>query len=606
MWREAIKIVTPPPRYSVSEWAENFRYLSREYSAQPGRYSLDNVPYAREPMDAANDPKVRSVCLMWASQTTKTTLLENILGYFIAAEPSPILLVQPSVEMAQAWSKERFNATCRDTPALRELVTEQKSRTSENTIQLKTFPGGNLAIIGSNAPAGLAGRPRRVVLLDEVDRYPASAGSEGDPVALAIRRTESFWNSVVYLTSTPTNKGTSRIENEYEQTDRRMWFVKCHKCKHEQTLKWSNVLWEKDKPETAYYKCGECDCHWSDEDRVQAIRGGKWIATEAFHGKRGYFLNGIYSPFKSKRGFVSRLHQMAQEFLEAKKGGDEQLKTWTNTFLAETWKEAAETLDMAKIIGRAEDYSPDRLPDKVVFISGGADVQQDRIEMEIIGLGADDETWGIEVVKVYGDTERNETWKKFADALGQRFKRVDGVELKLSAVAIDFHYKPGIVKLFAKTHGTQCVVVPVIGIGSTQPQLTQRRTTQEGFTYNSVATDQAKDVIFMRLKIEDDGARKIHIPNGYGYDDSWFRQLTCERVVTRHVKGFPRRTYEKTSGVRNEAIDMRVYHLALVEILRPDIGEIKKALRPAEKDKDKEPLPNQTPRRTGAWATGWR
>ena len=604
MWREAIKIVSPPPRYTVATWAENFRYLSREYSAQPGRYSLATVPYAREPMDAANDPTVRSVCLMWASQTTKTTLLENILGYFIAAEPSPILLVQPSVEMAQAWSKERFNATCRDTPALRELVTEQKSRTAENTIQLKTFPGGNLAIIGSNAPSGLAGRPRRVVLLDEVDRYPASAGSEGDPVSLAIRRTESFWNSVVYLTSTPTNKGTSRIENEYEQTDKRMWFVKCHKCDHEQTLKWSHVRWDEGKPETALYMCESCEAHWSDEDRVRALRGGKWIATAPFSGKRGYFLNGICSPFKSKRGFTSRLHQMAQEFLEAKTGGAEQLKTWTNTFLAETWQDAGETIEPTALTARCEDYAPDRLPDKVVFVAAGADVQKDRIEMEIVGLGKDEESWGVEVVKTYGDTEKPDTWKRFANELTRRFKRQDGVELRLTACAIDFHFKPAIVKHFAKTHGTPCIVVPVIGIGSTQPALTQRRTTQEDFRYNSVATDQAKDILYSRLRIDESGSRFMHFPRGFGYDDGWFRQLTCERVVTKYLRGFPKRTYEKASGARNEALDIRVYWLALVDILRPDIGALEAAIK-LKPDEKKEEMPAM-PTRRGSWSTGWR
>lgn len=600
----ALSALQPPPRFTVSEWAERFRYLSREYSAQPGRYSLDIVPYAREPMDAANDPAVREVVLMWASQTTKTTLLENVLGYFIAAEPSPILLVQPSVEMAQAWSKERFNATCRDTPVLRELVTDQKSRTSENTIQLKTFPGGNLAIIGSNAPSGLAGRPRRVVLLDEVDRYPASAGTEGDPVALAVRRTESFWNSVVYLTSTPTNKGTSRIEAEYEQTDKRQWFVPCSQCGASQTLKWSQVQWDADKPDTARYVCEACETHWADEDRVKAIRRGEWRATAKFEGKRGYYINGIYSPFKSKRGFVSRLHQMATEFLEAKRGGTEQLKTWTNTFLAETWQDAAETVDPTALTERCEAYTPSTLPDEIVFVAGGADVQKDRIELEIVGLGVEDESWGIEVVKVYGDTEKPDTWQRLGNELKRRFTRKDKTELRLSALAIDFHFRPSVVKAFCKAHGTDCLIFPVIGIGSAQPALTQRRTTQEGFHYNSVATDQAKDVIYGRMRLDERGPRYMHFPVGFGYDDAWFRQLTCERVVTKYTKGFPKRVYEKANGARNEALDMRVYWLALLDILQPDVGKLAAKLLESKN----KPKPDEPPldRRREGWATGWR
>lgn len=540
---------------------------------------------------------------MWASQTTKTTLLENVLGYFVAAEPSPILLVQPSVEMAQAWSKERFNATCRDTPVLRELVTEQKSRDSGNTIQLKTFPGGNLAIIGSNAPSGLAGRPRRVVLLDEVDRYPASAGTEGDPVALAVRRTESFWNSVIYLTSTPTNKHTSRIEKAFEETDKRKWFVPCPACEHWQPLAWAQVQWDKDKPETARYVCEKCEARWTDAQRVAAIKSGQWRATAPFNGKRGYFLNGIYSPFKAKRGFASRLHQMAQEFLEAKHGGTEQLKTWTNTFLAETWEDAAEVIEPTALFNRCEEYTPETLPNTIAFIGGGADVQKDRIELELVGLGDDDETWGVNVVILSGDTERPEVWALLGNELKRKFKRADGVEVPISAIAIDFHFRPDVVKRFAWSHGTGCMVVPVIGIGSAQPALTQHRTTQAGFRYNSVATDQAKDIVYSRLRLDERGPRFMHFPRGFGYDDQWFRQLTCERPVIKYNKGFPKRVYEKASGARNEALDMRVYWLALVDILRPNVGVLRAKLKQAEKPKD-EPK-QRLPQRTG-WATGWK
>lgn len=556
-------------------------------------------------MDCANNSDVREVVLMWASQTTKTTLLENVLGYFVAAEPSPILLVQPSVEMAQAWSKERFNATCRDTPILRDLVTEQKSRTSENTIQLKTFPGGNLAIVGSNAPSGLAGRPRRVVLLDEVDRYPASAGSEGDPVALAIRRTESFWNSVIYLTSTPTLKGASRIEKAYEQTDKRNWFIPCLKCGTHQVLRWSNVRWEKQREHEAYYICDHCETRWNDAYRVDGIKKGHWQATAPFGGKRGYHLNGIYSPFAAKRGFASRLHQMVVDFLEAKAGGAEQLKTWTNTFLAETWQEEAEILEASSVVGRCENYTPQSLPAQVAFVGGGADVQKDRIELDIVGLGLNDETWGVEHLIVYGDTERDDTWKRFGSELGRRFKRIDGVELRLSAIAIDFHFKPEMVKSFCRNHGTQCQVFPVIGMAQSQPAIVQPRTVaKDGFRYNGVSTDQAKDIIYSRMRIDGAGPRYMHFPIGFGYDDKYFQELTSERVVTKYTKGFPKRTYEKTAGQRNEALDMRVYFLALVDILQPNIGQLQEQLKRKPETKPEEHQPQ--PRRGGGWATGWK
>ncbi len=615
----------PPPRYSVSEWAEKFRYLSREYAALPGRYSLTMVPYAKEPMDCANDPTVRLVALMWAAQTTKTTGLENVMGYFIVADPCPILMVQPNVEMAQSWSKERLNATVRDTPVLREVISDQRSRDSGNTIQLKTFPGGNLAIIGANAPAGLAGRPRRVVLLDEVDRFPASAGTEGDPVALAIRRTESFWNSVIYLTSTPTTKGSSRIENEYEQTDKRKWFVPCPKCDVKQTLVWGQVQWDEGKPETARYVCISCNHHWTDADRVKAIRSGEWQPTAPFNGKRGYFLNGIYSPFKAKRGFKSRLHQMATDFLEAKQGGIEQFKAWTNTFLAETWEEASDKLDAGSLSGRSEDYGPDRIPPEAIVLVAGVDVQKNRLEVEIVGVGLGDETWGIEAMgeaaknSIYGDTEQDEVWAELAELLKSKYTREDGVELTIYATAIDTRHKPKKVREFVRLCGIPRVYA-VYGANSEAPLLvTKRYDKRTGTVAYAVNTKQAKDTLFARLRIEEPGPGYCHFPKGNGYGEEYFQQLTAEVLKTKLIHGFAKPFYEKIRE-RNEALDRRVYTLAALDIRRPNLSAIAKRLRPdapaPEAPKEyilttpqlataPKPKPIKLPRMGGGFVKGW-
>lgn len=540
---------------------------------------------------------------MWASQTTKSTVLENVCGYFIAADASPILLVQPTVEMAQAWSKERFVPTIRDTPVLRELITDAKSRDASNTIQLKTFPGGNLAIIGANAPTGLAARSRRVVLLDEVDRFPASAGTEGDPVALAIKRTESFWNGVVYLTSTPTIKHSSRIESEFKETDQRKWFVPCHACLQFQPLEWAGVVWPEGQPEEARYKCHHCETLWTDQDRVAAIRKGEWRPTAPFKGKRGYFLNGIYSPFKAKRGFKSRLHQMVTEFLEAKHGGPEQLKTWTNTFLAETWQDEGDSVKVGGLIDRRENYSPEKLPNEVVLVVAGADVQKDRIELEWIGYGKEYESWGIRVDKIVGDTEKPETWLRLSQAIEVEFTRQDGAKLRPAALAIDAHFRPQAVRGWVNTHGTRCLVFPVLGIGQAQGSLVEpRRSKQYGVSW-SVSTDAAKDILFSRFKIDVPGPRYCHFP--IGYDEKWFIQLGSERAVTKHSRGYAKRVWEKTPGARNEAIDMRVYALACLEILRPNIDAIAKTIKPPAENQETSAPVRQVMRR-GGWVNGWK
>lgn len=573
----------PPPRFKISEWAEANRHLSSDYSAISGRFSLAMCPYAREPMDSPLDPDTRKTVLMWASQLIKTTTIENIMGFFMNCDPCPILMVQPTVEMAQAWSKERLTPTIRDTPALRAIVTNERGKDGNNTIQFKAFPGGNLAIVGANAPSGLAGRPRRIVLLDEIDRFPQSAGTEGDPCALAERRTESFWNAVIVQTSTPTIKGFSRIENEFEQTDKRQWFCPCPKCGEYQTLRWSQIKWPESNPEEAWYECSGCQAHLTDADRVSMVRKGEWRATAPFNGKRGYFLNGIASPFKCQKGYKNRLHQMVAQFLEAKHGGIETLKAWTNTFLAETWEDAAEKFDHSELLARAEPYTPSTLPAAATVVTAACDVQKDRIEVEVVAIGPHHETWGIEVLKLPGDPEKEEIWQDLAAVLQKKYTRDDGIELSIYATAIDMGFKTVRVRRFIRSCGLPRVF-GVLGSTTKQATLVSKHVSKVyRMAHWMVATDLAKDTIFSRLRLDEVGPRYMHFPRGFGYTEEYFRQLSAEVVKTQYIRGFPKRVYVKIRE-RNEALDLKVYGLALLDIVPPIIPVIREKQERAKKE----------------------
>lgn len=585
----------PPPILTVTEWADEYRFLSQESSAQRGKYRSSVTPYAKEPMNDAGDMAVQSVCLMFASQTGKTEILNNVAGYFIQADPAPIMVVQPTVELGESWSKERLVPMVRDTPVLTGLVKDPKSRDSGNTIRMKSFPGGNIAIVGANAPSGLAGRPRRVVLLDEVDRFPPSAGSEGDPCALAIRRTESYWNSVIYMTSTPTIKGASRIESEYEQTDKRRWFCPCPDCGHEQELKWAQVKWDKDAPETARYECEKCNSRWDDVKRLRAIQSGRWKATAPFHGKRGYYLNGIASPFRAKKGFKSRLHQMAAGFLEAKRGGQESLKTWTNTFLAETFEESFEGVDHSKVITRCEKYSA-QAPAGVVVLTAGIDVQGDRVEMEVVGHGIGEETWGIANVVLYGNFDLPDLQKQLDDALDRDYQHENGDMVRVVAAAIDTRHKTKSVRQYCKSRAARRVYAvmgtPIQGAAIVSPRFNKFF---RMWTY-SIGTDGLKDSLYSRLQIEDVGPRYCHFPLAPDYNEEFFKQLTAEVVKHKYERGQLRRVYVKTRE-RNEALDKRVYALAAFEILRPNMDALmarqKAAAKPVEYELKPESAPEQ-------------
>jgi len=330
-------------------------------------------------MDAVSDPSIRQVVVMAGAQLGKSEALLNIIGYHIEHDPCPTLLMQPTVEMAQSFSKDRITSgLLNTTPSLRGKVKDPRARDSGNTTLHKTYPAGSLSLVGANSPAGMASRPIRLVLFDEVDRYPVSAGEEGDPIALATKRALTFWNRKIVMVSTPTDKGSSRIEDAYEETDKRKYYVPCPHCNHEQVLEWKNVQWEGSDPKTAAYYCDECGVAWTDPDRHKAVSKGKWVATEEFDGVAGFHISALYSPWVS-------IIEAVDEFVKSKRD-PMRLKTWVNTFLGETWEEQGERIDEYDLFERREDW-PDDVPEGVVVLTAGVDIQDDRVAFEILGTG---------------------------------------------------------------------------------------------------------------------------------------------------------------------------------------------------------------------------
>lgn len=526
-------------------------------------------------MDACLDKTVSRVVAMMASQLGKSECANNVLGFFISEEPAPILMVQPTVEMAEAYSKERIAPMIRDTPCLAALIRETKSRDSGNTVLHKSFPGGSLAIVGSNAASGLAGRPRRVVLLDEVDRFPPSAGTEGDPCELAIRRTESFWNAVVMLTSTPTIKGLSRIENEWEQSDQRRWFCPCPRCGHSQWLKWPQVTWPEGKPQEARYRCEGCEELLDDRERRAMVLQGEWRPTAEFTGVVGFHINGLNSPFPHKRSFNGRLHQAAQEFLAAKRGGREKLKTWVNTFLAETWEEAGDQVEAEPLYKRREAYGP-KVNNKVVIITAGVDVQREWMEVEIVGWSTDEESWGIKHVRIPGTSAAPATWNALDRELLAEFEREDGVKLRVACALVDSGEATAEVYKFTRPRQPRGVYA-CKGVGGYAVPLCGRFSTgnRARAMLFPVGTDTAKELIYSRLNLVDRGPGYMHFP--MEYDLEYFNQLTAEKRISTRIQGKRVIKWEKIRD-RNEALDLRVYATAALAARNADLATLERRL----------------------------
>lgn len=570
-------------------------------------------------MDAVTDPSIREVWVMKSAQIGWTEICLNVLGYFVDQDPSPMLLVQPTLEIAEAFSKDRLAPMVRDTPALRGKIADPRSRDSGNTLLHKTFPGGHITLGGANSPSGLASRPIRVVIFDEVDKYPASAAASGDPIALGKKRTTAFWNRKVLAGSTPTIKGSSRVEHGFNGSDQRYYFVPCPKCGEFQRLVWAQVKWTEYglQAHEAVYQCSFCAELLSDGDRRSMLAAGEWRGTKPFNGIAGFHVNELMSPFVS-------ISEMAVGFLEAKKL-PETLQAFINESLGETWEDKGETLDAANLLARRESYTATSLPPGVVLLTAGTDVQDDRLEITIWGWGADEEAWRVEHIVLRGDPGQSQIWNEHDDILRRRFQTDDGRSLVIEACCIDSggHFTEQVYRYCARRKRFR--VWAIKGIGGPGRLVWPRRPTRGAKVSVDlwlVGVDTIKEVIYGRLrKVSEPGPGYVHFDADTEQD--WFDQLTSETVVySQHQGRRIRRWKPKSTGIRQEALDCAVYAYAAMvgrggaDLLRARAANTTKAEQietPPEDDvpfRPREaqvaPKPRVRMKRQSNWITGWR
>lgn len=580
MFARCIAHLKPPPGLTLSQWADKYRMLSAESSPTPGPWHTDNAPYQREIMDAMGDPHVRKVVVMTAAQIGKTAMLMNVLGYYMHYYPAPVMMMEPTIEMGQTLSKDNLAPMIRDTPVLRGLV-NIKSRYSGNTILKKNFPGGHVTIVGANSPVGLRMRPIKVLLADEVDGYPESAGTEGDPLLLAMKRQTVFWDKKTIIVSTPTIKGHSKIDKEFMESTREEWTVPCPGCGHYQPLAWRNVNFEeyrKDPSKPILHQCERCGKLFGEYEWKEQGKLGRFRAENPNAETRGFHLNTLASSFCGWKDvvdkFISANEQMAV-------GNMEEMKTWINTELGETWEEPGEHIDENKLISRRELYDA-QVPDGVLVLTAAVDVQKDRFEVEVVGWGVGKESWGIRYQKIYGDTKEDKVWGDLDEFLLTPFHKKDGTPLYIQACCVDSGYRSVQVyrftvdkfdrRVFAiKGKGGQ-------GIPYFKNPTTDNRVKTPLFT---IGVDEGKDILQQRLQhtVRDpsitSGPNYCHFPLNpeAGYDETYFKGLTSEMKIVRFRRGqmivswdFRDKNYK-----RNEPWDLRNYATAALEIYNPPL-----------------------------------
>ena len=519
-------------------------------------------------MDAITNPKIEQISVMKSARVGYSKILNHVAAFHIHQDPCPIMIVQPTIEDAKGYSKEEIAPMLRDTPCLKGVVSEAKSKDGANTILQKQFPGGSLSLVGANSPRGFRRVSRRVVLFDEVDGYPPSAGTEGDQIKLGIRRTEYYWNRKIVAGSTPTVKDFSRVERMFLQGDQRRYFVPCPDCGHMQYLKWANMKWRDDDPDTASYCCESCGVWIPAAKKRWMVERGEWRPTAPGNGKHVSFhiwAAYSYSPNASWSTLV-------EEFLDAKNDA-EQLKTFVNTVLGETWEdEYASKVGADALSERSADekYKQGVVPAEALLLTVGCDTQDDRLSLSVWGWGREEQGWLIDRVKIYGDPSRKEVWKQLDEIVQTPYESEDGRELKPMVVAIDSggHHTSEVYQYARERQSLGVVAIkgmstknkPPIGKASKVDLNASGKTLKRGAQVFPVGSDTIKSLLFGRLKHNDVGAGYLHFyPT---VDKDYFEELTAEKQILRFRNGFPERIWVKKSSARNEALDELVYAYA--------------------------------------------
>ena len=558
--RQVARCLKPIPAGTVSAWADAYRMLPSKSASESGRWRTDRTPYLKAIMDDLSaDSPVQRIVLIKSAQVGATEAGLNWLGWFIATQRAPMMCVQPTIDMAERFSKQRLASMIDATPVLRQIIPPARARDSGNTTLMKDYPGGMLVISGANSGASLRSMPAKYLLLDEVDAYPHDLDGEGSPISLAEARLSTFTRRKVFLCSTPTIESLSHIHREWLASDQRRYHLPCPACSTMNPLVWANLTWPEGQPEQATYHCPDCHQPIPEHRKTQMLAGGEWRATYPERSIHGYHLNGLYTPL----GLGLSWKELATEFERTKRDPAQQ-KTFINTRLGECFADPDEKLDWDELKQRAGGYELRTIPDGCVLLTAGIDVQKDRFALLVLGHGRAGVCWVIDYVELPADPTRPAEWAVLEDALKTRFCSPSGHEFRITTSAIDAGYLTDDVLQFTRQHRGTLIAVkgastpgkPIIGKPSKVDFTWRGAIIKAGAELWIVGHDTAKAQLFARLA----GDRKclpqnrmVHFPAGL--DDRFYGMLTAEiwdSTKRRWVKIRP----------RNEALDCLTYAMA--------------------------------------------
>ncbi len=581
------ELFRPPRRRTVSQWADENRILVSDSSSEAGRWRTDRAPYQREIMDAFTDPKIYEIDVMASAQVGKSEIQLNMIGEAVDEDPGPMMYVQPTKEMAEDYSKRRIAPMISACPTLREKFYAAKGKDSNNTISMKLFPGGSLAIIGANSPTDLASKPIRYLLCDEIDRFPDSAGTEGDPIALAERRTETFrHNRKIVKCSTPTIKGKSKIEKAFMKGTQEEWRTECPQCKSFSFIRFDDIRFDREEfrdedgkkdwiVTNARWRCPVCqrEIPEAEAKRLPA----KWFARNPkalANGIRSFRLSAFMSPWSDWR-------DIAISFLHAK-DDPQLLQVFHNTMLGESWELRESNSEPQQLYGRREHYNA-QVPTGVLVMTMGVDTQDNRLEYEIVGWDRDEQSWGIQRGIIPGRPDAPGVWEEIDNLLEQEWEMANGMTLRISATFVDSggHFTSDVYRQCARREMRRVFAIKgEPGEGKAYVRLMKKEKDAPKGTRFMIAVDSGKEAILYGAGVEEPGARFMHFPVGddRGYDLEFFRGLLSEKQMLVRRRGQNVITWEKVHE-RNEPLDCRNYARAAYKFFHWDFTKVEKILR---------------------------
>lgn len=584
---ELAKLLIPPKPLTISEFADEHYYLSAKNSGNPGKWKTR--PYQKAILDAVSDPRYWRVTVKKSARVGYTKCLNAVVSYHMAHDPCPMSLIQPTVGDAEEYSRDEIASLIADVPVVNKLFRGSKFRDGTNNLLEKHFPGGIFTLFGANSPGGFRRITRRIMLLDEVDGYPSDgAGKEGDQVALAINRTIDFWNRCLVEGSTPTVDEYSRIDKSYNASDQQKRFLPCPHCGHMQYLRWKReddsyaFHWERGKPETVVYICESCNKGIQHKHKSEMDRNGEWRPTSQAEdpGHIGFHIWAAYSPQANATWthLVRAFEQMSPDPL--------QYQTWVNTWQGEVWRDdAASRITTEGLMERREEYGSGVIPDeKVLMLTLGIDVQDNRIEGTIWGWGAepkDDmkaepEGWMIKHVVIMGSYSSNDIWTEVDKLIAEQFDHPFGGKIKISTTLIDASdgdhsdYVYDYTNSRRKYHvyaskGTGSQGKPPINRGTKTEYDFKGKARKSSATIYMVGTDIIKTRLMARLRHNRlPGPGCLHFPSDT--TGQFFDQLTSETRKVHYLHGAPKYRWERRKGAQAEALDASVYAYAALHL----------------------------------------